>query len=133
MKKLEEGFYHLTSKQEPEPVLVHGYRCTDMEGHFVLGFNTHDGGSLLPLSDLTSDSKLTKVSIVPNEMSGSEAIFGFMAWLTSRDEITPELGASRDAGVAAQLIEEFCNTNNLSEPKENWTDNLTHPKPVPQK
>ena len=63
----EEGFYYLTSTEEPEPLLVHGYRCTDMDGQFVFGFNTHDGGALLPLFDLTDKTTITKVSIVAGE------------------------------------------------------------------
>ena len=30
----EEGFYHLVSDDEPEPLLVHGYNCSDMGGAF---------------------------------------------------------------------------------------------------
>lgn len=59
----EEGFYHFTSEEEPEPVLVHGYFCSDMGGQFVFGFNTYDGGMLLPLSDLRADTVVTPVNI----------------------------------------------------------------------
>ena len=59
----KEGFYYLTSKNEPEPVLVHGYHCSDLQGKFVFGFNTHDGGGLVLLSDLSSDSKVAPVEI----------------------------------------------------------------------
>jgi len=65
MEYLEEGFYYLYNPEEKEPVLVHGYRCTDMEGVFVFGFNTHDGGGLLPLSDLSEGSTVVKVNITP--------------------------------------------------------------------
>ena len=61
--KYTEGFYHLYSVDEIEPVLVYGYNCTDMGGEFVFGFNTHDGGHLLPLSDLRCDSRVVKVEI----------------------------------------------------------------------
>ncbi len=64
MKDYEEGFYNLHCAGEPEPVLVHGYKCTDMGGQFVFGFNTHDGGGLLPLSDLSSGSTVVKVEIL---------------------------------------------------------------------
>jgi len=62
-KKYEEGFYYFVSESEPEPLLVHGYNCTDMGGEFVFGFNTHDGGGLLPLSDLRSDTQVIPVTI----------------------------------------------------------------------
>jgi len=62
-----------------------------------------------------------------NEMNASEALYGFMGWLTSRDEITPEFSASRDASVAAQLVDEFCKENKLTAPRDGWATNLTHP------
>ncbi len=67
MADLQPGFYHLTSKEEPEPLLVHGYHCTDMDGAFVFGFNTHDGGGLLPLSDVMDSTKITAVTISEKE------------------------------------------------------------------
>ena len=62
---MPEGFYHLISESEPDPVLVHGYYCSDMDGAFVFGFNTHDGGGLLPLDDLKKDTKVVPVVIIP--------------------------------------------------------------------
>ena len=59
----KEGFYHLYNPSEEEPVLVHGYHCTDMGGEFVFGFNTHDGGNLVPLSDLGKDSRVVPVAV----------------------------------------------------------------------
>ena len=69
----EPGFYYLTSKDEPEPVLVHGYHCSDMNGEFVFGLNTHDGGGLLPLSDLTEDTKVAPVAIMLDKRSRKES------------------------------------------------------------
>lgn len=60
-EEYEEGFYFLINSEEPEPVLVHGYHRTDMGGAFVFGFNAHDGGGLLPLSDLRSGSTVIPV------------------------------------------------------------------------
>lgn len=57
---ISEGFYALESPEEPI-CIVHGYHCTDMGGQFVLGFNTHDGGGLLPISDLNEQATLTPV------------------------------------------------------------------------
>lgn len=64
----EAGYYYLISKDEPEPVLVHGYHCTDMDGQFVFGFNTYDGGALVPLFDLSEDTTIIKVSISSDEV-----------------------------------------------------------------
>lgn len=63
MTTYKEGFYYLTSEHEPEPVLVHGYNCSDLDGEFVFGFNTHDGGGLLPLSEMIESTKIVPVTI----------------------------------------------------------------------
>ena len=65
MKDLKEGFYHLYNENESEPVLVHGYKCTDLGDKFGFGFNTHDGGGFLPLSDLIESSRVVLVEVIP--------------------------------------------------------------------
>ena len=62
-REFQPGFYHLTSPDEILPVLVQGYFCSDLKGKFVFGFNTHDGGGLLPLHDLTEKTEVTLVEI----------------------------------------------------------------------
>ena len=64
MSKYAEGYYYIFSPNESEPVLAHGYHCTDLDGEFVFGFNTHDGGGLLKLSDLSETSSVVPVDIV---------------------------------------------------------------------
>jgi hypothetical protein len=61
------------------------------------------------------------------EMNAAEALYGFMGWLTSRDEVTPELSAKHDASIAAQLVDQFCKENKLTEPRDGWENNLVHP------
>lgn len=63
MSDLEEGLYHLHNENEEAPVLAHGYKCTDLDGAFVFGFNTHDGGGLLPLSDVSPLTEIRRVTI----------------------------------------------------------------------
>jgi hypothetical protein len=58
---MKEGFYYLENKTES--TLVHGYYCTDLSGVFVFGFNTHDGGGLIPLSDLTVETKIIPAEV----------------------------------------------------------------------
>ncbi len=59
-------------------------------------------------------------------LSGSEALYGFIAWLTTRkEEVT--FSGHHEASIAADLIDRFCKTNHLTEPRDNWSDNLTHP------
>ena len=63
-----------------------------------------------------------------NKLNASEALYGFMGWLTSREEVTPELSANHDASIAAILVDEFCNVNNLPIPAEDWHKKLKHPQ-----
>lgn len=61
-----------------------------------------------------------------NEMTASEALFGFTAWLTTR-KTAVTFSADNDVGAAVELVDKFCKVNNLTEPREDWTDRLTHP------
>ena len=62
-----------------------------------------------------------------NCLKGSEAIYGFCAWLTSRKEKTI-MSASNDAAIIVDMIEEFCDLNKLPEARDNYTDYLILPK-----
>lgn len=62
-----------------------------------------------------------------NELSGSEALFGFCGWLTTREEKTV-MSSGNDCTTIVLLIDEFCKANNLTEARDDWADNLTHPK-----
>jgi len=57
----------------------------------------------------------------------SEAVYGFAAWLTCRKD-TLKIGSSHDASQIAELCKLFCEENYLSDPGDNWTDILIHPK-----
>ncbi len=47
----------------------------------------------------------------------SEALYGFASWLTVRNEpIT--LSARHEAGIAAELVAEFCKVNRLEDPRD---------------
>jgi len=62
-----------------------------------------------------------------NELSGSEAVYGLLAWLTTREsQVT--LGAGNDCAIAAELVGEFCKANKLAEPRDDWHTKLIHPK-----
>lgn len=62
-----------------------------------------------------------------NYISASEALFGFVGWLTSRDQAVTFSG-HHNAGVAADLVALFCEVNDLAEPRDHWEKNLVHPK-----
>jgi len=60
-------------------------------------------------------------------LSPSEALYGFCAWLSCREEIT-EFGSKKDCGIIPDLIELFVNENNLASPRECYHEILIHPK-----
>lgn len=62
-------------------------------------------------------------------LSGSEALFGFCAWLSSRKEKVVFSAESDMAGIP-DLITEFCKINSLAEPRKGWEKSLTHPVSV---
>jgi len=61
------------------------------------------------------------------KLNSSEAVYGFAAWLTGREEeIT--IGAHHDAAPVAERVKEFCEANSLPDVSKDWPDNLIHPK-----
>lgn len=61
-----------------------------------------------------------------NEMSATEALYGFCGWLTSQDEKTI-MSATDDAAVISDLVQQFCKTNNLTDPRDDWVEKLIIP------
>ena len=59
-------------------------------------------------------------------LSGSEALYGFMGWLTTNGD-NYRIGSKEDCAVWPPLIDEFCKTNHLACPREMWAELLTHP------
>lgn len=124
-----------------EGKIVRYYRTPDLDGQNACekcGYIMHDHGWI----DVPTDGHIVcpgdlivtiaKGKWVPCKLntakilSGSEALYGFAAWLTCRKKRVV-LSAADNAGVAADLVAEFCKTNGLKEPRPNWTDWLTHP------
>ena len=66
------------------------------------------------------------VAKLNEELSGSESLYGFCGWLTSRDEPTVMSGHD-DATTVADLVGTFCKTNDLSDPRDGWDRYLRHP------
>ncbi len=69
---------------------------------------------------------------IMDKLNASEALYGFVGWLTTRkEELT--LSAHHDAGEPALLVDAFCKTNNLDGPRQGWDKNLKHPaEPAPK-
>ncbi len=59
-----------------------------------------------------------------DKLTGSEAIYGFCAWLSSRKSRTV-MSCTDNAAPIPPLISEFCEINGLPEPRDNYTDYLT--------
>ncbi len=78
------------------------------------------------MEELNTEAPLPDYESEPDKLSASEAIFGFMAWLTTRKEIVT-FGSNQNCAPAVELIEEFCKVNRLSKPTDTWPNNLIHP------
>ena len=94
-------------------------------GQMLTATRIEDEGRIISIIDglrklLVLEAPLNKT------LSPSEAIYGFCAWLTTRDEKTI-MSASDDAAPVCDLINQFCKENKLKEPCENWATNLVHP------
>jgi len=63
---------------------------------------------------------------MPTTLNPSEAVYGFAAWLTTREEKTVMSAVDNSAPIA-NLVIQFCEENNLSEVSKQWPSNLIHP------
>ena len=72
-------------------------------------------------------SKVASLFLARDELLGSEALFGFCGWLTSRDKPTT-MSSHDECGRIADLVGAFCKTNDLSDPRDGWDKKLIHPK-----
>ena len=82
------------------------------------------------IKDMMADTQLclrAERNQMPKTLNPSEAVYGFAAWLTCRDEKTV-MSASDDAAVVADLVVQFCQVNNLPEVSGDWPNNLIHPQ-----
>ena len=66
------------------------------------------------------ESKEDIVKPVDN-LSASEALFAFCAWLNSRDR-SITMSANQNAARVVELIHKFCEVNDLALPVEGWHD-----------
>ena len=60
------------------------------------------------------------------ELTASEALFGFVGWLTTRDEKTV-ISSTDDCAPIVELIKQFYDANDLDDPRDGWENNLIHP------
>jgi len=63
-------------------------------------------------------------------LSASEALYGFIGWLTSMEN--PIVFSSRhSAATPAELVDEFLKENKIEEPREGWNNHFTFPRTRP--
>ena len=62
----------------------------------------------------------------PTRLSSSEAVYGVLGWLSSRN-IETKFGATENAAPAAGLAKVFCEENDLGEPRPDFFKWLKKP------
>ena len=68
----------------------------------------------------------TEAAKAGGELSGSEAVFGFVAWLTTRGQKTV-MSATHSSAAVVPLVDAFCKANKLEEPAADYHKRLKHP------
>jgi hypothetical protein len=59
-------------------------------------------------------------------MKATDALFGFAAWLTTREEVVA-FGGSESAAPAAELVGKFVEANDLGEPSPEYPESFVMP------
>jgi hypothetical protein len=70
-----------------------------------------------------------EVRLANSALSPSEALYGFMGWLTTR-AVTVTLGAEHNCAGIPDLIGEYCKANELEDPRWGWHHQHKHPEKV---
>ena len=61
------------------------------------------------------------------KITASEAVYGFAAWLTTRDEPVT-FGSSHDSAGPAELVKQYTEHNGMEPPRDGiWPDNVSMP------
>lgn len=79
--------------------------------------------ALLAAAEKVENDQIKTTMPSKDELSASEALFGFMGWLTTRKE-TLNIGSEHECGEIASLIGEWCDRNTLSKPRDGWENKL---------
>ncbi|MCI0393275.1 MAG: DUF1778 domain-containing protein [Acidobacteria bacterium] len=86
----------------------------------MLGYHTPDGLS----RDEWADPTPTPPQAEP--LSPSEALYGFVAWLTTCEK-SIVMGAAYNCDSAIQVLTKFIDHNGLSRPRDGWEKYFSHP------
>lgn len=60
------------------------------------------------------------------KLNASEAVYGFVAWLTTREKKTI-MSRKHNCSEVADLVKEFCQANNFIAPRGGWEKSLINP------
>lgn len=69
---------------------------------------------------------------IEDTLTASEALYGFAGWLTSQPYAVV-MSSRDDAAFVADLVELYCETNELAEPRPSWNERLRYPAVFPRK
>lgn len=72
-----------------------------------------EGGTLGPLTQQRAAIELRKLLATEPRITPSEALYGFIGWLTSLEEPVT-LSANHDAGIGADLVAEWLSANGFT-------------------
>ena len=61
-------------------------------------------------------------------LTGSEALYGFGAWLTTRRDPVGPFSGHHPTTPMSDLLREFCKVNRLGKVRKSWPENLVIPK-----
>lgn len=77
---------------------------------------------------MTTKKELLTQKPNPPEFNASEAVYAFVAWLTTRKQRTI-MSATDSASLPAELVEKFCKHYNLPEVRPHYTNLITPVEP----
>lgn len=60
-------------------------------------------------------------------LSAEDALYGFVAWLTTRDQVS-RFGSNENCSPAVELVTKFLEANDLNKPSNNYPNNISFPK-----
>lgn len=83
-------------------------------------------GDVVPGDHITKNEDTGFIGVLREGLTAAEALYGFAAWLTARDEVT-ELGATSNCSVLPRLLLDFKKSNSLADPREGWENQLIYP------
>lgn len=61
-----------------------------------------------------------------DKLTASEAVYGFVGWLTTQPSVI-KMGASENCAPVCDAVGIFCKQNKLADPRDGWEKNLIHP------